>query len=470
VYLPRARIERATIGAATAWARGRGAPQSGRRSFCNWDEDSITMSVEAARACLTGAERSRVGWIALASTTLPFADRSNAGVAAAALGLREQCATHDFAASRRGATGALIAALDRANATDDALVLAADRRQTRPGSSQEIAYGHGAAALLVGQGSEIVAERLAHASVAQDFVDQYRAAGDDYDYALEERWIRDEGQLRFLPQSIRLALERAGVAAERIAHLVAPTPIRSSQSIARSAGLPERSVAADRFDACGDTGTPHPLLLLAECLERAAPGDLIVVTGFGQGADALLLRATDTVRSRRDGAVATVFEGGVTDPEYLRFLSHCGVVQMDWGKRAERDARTAQTVAWRRHRDIVGFVGGRCRSCDTVQYPRTRACVNPECRAFDTQDDQPLADTGGSVKTWTEDWLAYTRDPPLVYGNVAFDVGGNVFTEFTDTRPGDLAVGTRVRFVFRVKDIDAARGFHRYFWKATVAH
>ena len=471
MYLPRARIERTTIAAATAWARGRGSPQSGRRSFCNWDEDSITMSVEAARACLHGVERSRVGWVALASTTLPFADRSNAGVVSAALGLREQCATQDLAASRRGATGALIAALDRADATDDALVLAADRRLTRPGSSQETAYGHGAAALLVGRGGAgIVAERVAHASVAGDFVDLYRESGEDYDYALEERWVRDEGQLRFLPQAIRLALERAGATAERIAHLVAPTPARSSQSIARAAGLPERSIIADRFDACGDTGTPHPLLLLADSLERASPGDLVLVTGFGQGADALLLRATDAVRSGRDGGAAAVLNGGVSDPEYLRFLSHCGVVQMDWGKRAERDARTAQTVAWRRHRDIVGFVGGRCRRCDTVQYPRTRACVNPECRAFDTQDEQPLADTGGSVKTWTEDWLAYTRDPPLVYGNVAFDGGGNVFTEFTDTRPGDLAVGTRVRFVFRVKDVDAARGFHRYFWKATVAH
>jgi 3-hydroxy-3-methylglutaryl CoA synthase/uncharacterized OB-fold protein len=470
VYLPRARIERATIAAATAWARGRGAPSSGRRSFCNWDEDSITMSVEAARTCLTGIDRSRIGWLALASTTLPFADRSNAGVAAAALGLREQCATQDFAASRRGATGALIAALDRPQAEDDALVLAADRRLSRPGSNQETTYGHGAAALLVGRGSGIVAELVAHASVTGDFVDQYRASGEDYDYALEERWVRDEGQLRFLPQAIRLALERAGAAAEGVAHLVAPTPARSSQAIARAAGLPERAVVADRFDACGDTGTPHPLLLLADCLDRASAGDLIMITAFGQGADALLMRATGTAASGRNGGTAAAFDGGVSDPEYLRFLSHCGVVQMDWGKRAERDARTAQTVAWRRHRDIVGFVGGRCRRCDTAQYPRTRACVNPECRAFDTQDEHPLADTGGAVKTWTEDWLAYTRDPPLVYGNVGFDGGGNVFTEFTDTRPGDLAVGTRVRFVFRIKDVDAARGFHRYFWKATVAH
>ncbi len=468
-YLPRARIERATIAAATAWARGRGAAAAGRRTFCNWDEDSITMAVEAARGCLDGADRPRVGWVALASTTPPFADRSNAGLASAALGLREDCATLDFGSSRRSGTGALIASLERANRTDDALVMAADRRLARPGSPQEAGYGHGAACMLVGSGPGVAAERLAHASLASDFVDQYRETGDEFDYGLEERWVRDEGHLAFLPKVIHLALEHAGVDAKRVAHFIAPTPARGSQSIARAAGLPESCVVADRIDACGDTGTPHPLLLLAECLERASPGDLILVTGFGQGADAILLRATDSVRSARRGGVGAALEGGAADPDYLRFLSHCGIVEMDWGKRAERDARTAQTVAWRRHRDVTSFIGGRCRRCDTIQFPRTRACVNPECRAFDTQDEHPLADSGGSVKTYTEDWLAYSRDPPLVYGNVAFDGGGNIFTEFTDTRPGELGVGARVRFVFRVKDIDATRGFRRYFWKATVA-
>jgi uncharacterized OB-fold protein len=139
---------------------------------------------------------------------------------------------------------------------------------------------------------------------------------------------------------------------------------------------------------------------------------------------------------------------------------------MDWGMRAERDNRTAQPAAWRRHRDVTAFVGGRCRKCDTVQFPRARACVNPACREFDTQVPEPLAEKAGRIKTFTEDWLAVTRSPPHVYGNVELEGGGNVFIEFTDTRPGESSVGLPVRFVFRVKDYDILRGFHRYFWKA----
>jgi hypothetical protein len=33
----------------------------------------------------------------------------------------------------------------------------------------------------------------------------------------------------------------------------------------------------------------------------------------------------------------------------------------------------------------------------------------------------------------------------------------------------DLAVGKPMRMMFRIKDIDATRGFRRYFWKAAPA-
>ena len=49
-YVPRLRMDRASIAAAHAWAmpalRSLG---KGERSFCSWDEDSITMAVEAVR-------------------------------------------------------------------------------------------------------------------------------------------------------------------------------------------------------------------------------------------------------------------------------------------------------------------------------------------------------------------------------------------------------------------------------------
>lgn len=467
-YLPRSRIERAAIAAATGWASGmRGGKAAGRRSAGNWDEDSLTMAVEAARDCLVDVERASVGALAFASTTFPFDDRSNAGVVATALDLAETVRSADVAGTQRAGTTALGDALARARVDDgDALLVAADRRRTRPASAQEMAYGDGAAALLLGRGPALLAEFLASASVTADFVDHHRSTGEDYDYALEDRWVRDEGYLKLVPRAVASALARAGLAAGAVAHFVLQAPKRHAAATARACGIAAAAVADDLSAECGDTGAAHPLLMLAGTLERAAVGDVVLVAGFGQGCDALLFRVAAPARRK---PLSAALAAGAEDREYLRFLSNQGVIDVDFGMRAERDNRTAQSAAWRRHRDVTAFVGGRCRACGTVQFPKMPGCVNPECRALHTQDDHPLADSAGRVKTYTEDWLAYTRSPPLVYGNVALEDGGNVFIEFADTPQGALEVGAPTRFVFRIKDFDRLRGFRRYAWKATPA-
>ena len=93
--------------------------------------------------------------------------------------------------------------------------------------------------------------------------------------------------------------------------------------------------------------------------------------------------------------------------------------------------------------------------------------MNADCRALDRQVPHGFADSRGRVKTFTEDWQAYSARPPYVYGNVEFAEGGNLFMEFTDIEPGELQVNDALRFVYRIKDEDRMRGFRRYFWKAT---
>lgn len=465
-YLPRLRLERKAIAAATAFATGRRAGGArGTRSCCNWDEDALTMAVEAARDCLVGVAGEDVHSLCFASTTHPFADRSNAGVVATALNLPESLRVADAGGQQRAGTGALLAAFAQGTATTT-LVVAADRRLAKPASEQELTFGHGAAALLVGMGDDIAAELLGSASLQDDFVDHYRASDARFDYALEERWVRDEGYLKIVPRAMTAALSQAGIAATDIDMFILQGPARFAAAVAKAAGIRAEAIQGDLHAECGNVGTAHPLLQLGVALESATAGQTILVASFGQGSDALVLRATGKPALAGRGAAGALADGAV-DTDYVRFLSNCGVLDVDWGMRAERDNRTAQSTAWRKHEDVTGFVGGRCTQCGTVQFPRSRACVNPDCRAFDTQLPQPLSALTGTVKTYTEDWLAVTRSPPHVYGNVALQGGGNVFTEFADTPAGALAVGTSVRFVFRIKDIDAVRGFRRYSWKAT---
>ena len=70
-YIPRLRLQRSAILAANTWANaGLGANGKGERSMCNWDEDSVTMAVEAARDTLQDSERARIGALMIAGRRL----------------------------------------------------------------------------------------------------------------------------------------------------------------------------------------------------------------------------------------------------------------------------------------------------------------------------------------------------------------------------------------------------------------
>ncbi len=79
-YVPRLRLQRQAIVDAHKWADPALAGKAkGERSMCNWDEDAVTMGVEAARGCLDGSEAAP-DIVYFASTSAPFADRQNAGI------------------------------------------------------------------------------------------------------------------------------------------------------------------------------------------------------------------------------------------------------------------------------------------------------------------------------------------------------------------------------------------------------
>ncbi len=461
-YLPVLRLSRAAVAAAHAWALP-GLDAKGHRAMAAWDEDAVTLAVEAARDALTMAPGPVENAI-LASTSFPFADRLNAGILTTALDLEGRVRAQDAGGSQRAASTALITALGQGLPT---LVAAGEKRPTRPGGALELASADAGAAVTVGR-ERVLAEVLGVASETADFVDHYRDAEGDPDYVLEERWTRDAAVLAFVPQTVARALEAAGVSGGEIdiALLAFPTTALA-KAAAKALDLPGARVRDAFTGQIGQAGAAHPLLMLAEALETGRPGQTILLVAFGSGCDALVLRTTEALAQVRPlRPVAPQIAAGREETRYLRFLSFTGGVSYAWGIRSERDNRTAQTTAWRKSRDIYALVGGRCSQCGTVQFPRSRTCVNPNCRQMDTQEAYGLSNSIGRIKTFTEDWQAFTPDPPLRYGNVGFAEGGNALMEIADCPPEGLNIGQEVRFAFRVKDYDDRRGFRRYFWKA----
>jgi 3-hydroxy-3-methylglutaryl CoA synthase/uncharacterized OB-fold protein len=471
-YIPQRRLQRSAIYAANAWFAPdlRGAAK-GERAIAGWDEDAITMAVEAGRDALTGIDRASVGSVSLASTTLPFADRSNAGVVKEALNLDDAVSALDVTGSQRAGTSALLQALRGAAAGGGAqLCLAADVRKAPPASESELNFGDAAAALLVGSGAPIARFLGAHSETV-DFLDHYRATGVDFDYTWESRWIREEGYLKIAAGGLKAALRQFGVEPGEIAQCaIAVVAKGAAQAMAKKAGIDPDRVADTLLADVGDSGAGHPLLLLASALEKAQPGDRIVVVSFGQGVDVLLLEATPALADlpKRLGVSGSIARGR-SDDNYLRYLFHRGILPLDRGARAEFDQKQPSTTLYRNRKGVLGLVGGRCTKTGTVQFPKSMISVNPNEHTIGTQEDYPLADRPARIVTYTADRLTYTPDPPNYYGAVDFEGGGRITVEFADVDGFDIEVGVPMRMVFRIKAVDENRHFFRYFWKAAPA-
>ncbi|MBC6403633.1 MAG: 3-oxoacyl-ACP synthase [Hyphomonadaceae bacterium] len=463
-FVPSQALSRAAIADALGWIKPsiRGMARGARR-YADWDEDVLTMSVGACRRIVAAAHEAP-GQLCLASTTAPFLDRQNAGVIATALDLPETTRTFEFSGSQRAALSALISLSE---STQSALLVSSDKRPTRSGSPLEMLAGDAAAAVYL-DNRDVIAEIILTRSIQADFVDHYRTVGSRGDYTLEDRWFRDEGLLRIVPEVVKPLLADAGSGPSDISHFILAVPDPSMiRAVGKSLGIDAKNISDNLFGDCGHAGAAHPLLMLADVLDRARPGERILLCAFGQGCDAVLLRTTDRIWQKSERIpLADTLQRGRTHDNYMRLLVARDKLDMDWGMRAERDNRTAHSVAYTKSRDVYALVGGKCLTCGTPQFPKARRCVNPQCGALDTQTDYRFADLKAAVKTFTEDWLAFTRTPPLIYGNVSFNGGGNIFLEMTGFGPGEVEIGTPVRPEFRIKDIDKQRGFHRYFWKA----
>lgn len=475
-YLPRARLQRAAIAAANAWfAPGLKGLAKGEKCIRNWDEDSITMGVEAARDCLTGCDRGAVAQLMLASSTMPFDERQNSGVVANALQLRAALRAMDLAGGQRAGSTALITALEQGPAGGHTLIVGADARRAKAASMQEMHYGDGAASLLVGRGEPLARLVAAHSETV-DFVHQYRMHDRAHDYAWEERWVRDEGYLAIVPRAVAALLAKAGLDAGAVTHFCMPgTLSRIANAVAKRCGLKDDAVRDNLAAVCGDTGVAHPLLMLCHALEQAKAGDRILLAAFGEGCDALLFEVTPAIAS--SGSAQASARRGVKgalaarreDDNYLRYLAFNAALDIERGMRAEPDKPTQLSVLYRNRDMVQGLVGGKCRTCGTVQYPRQRYCVNPECNALDSQDDYSFAERSGTLMSYTADALTYSPDPPTYFGMLQFDGGGRMLLDFTEVDANSIDVGLAMRMVFRIKDADPLRGFVRYFWKATPA-
>jgi 3-hydroxy-3-methylglutaryl CoA synthase/uncharacterized OB-fold protein len=454
-YVPYRRLPRGAI------ARALGTPAvPGTRAVASYDEDTTTMGVEAARLALDGLPAALAPRTLLFATADPaYLDKTNASAIHAALGLDAAVGAYDVGGSTRSGVGAL--RLAGASATPTLVVLA-DLRTGLPGGVDERDGGDAAAAFVVAAGSDAeITHVLGRGASTLEFLDRWRLPGERSSHVWEERF----GEHAYVPlaqAAFADACKEAELAPDAIDHLIVTgAHARAVRTIARSLGTRPDALADDLTGVIGNTGTAHPGVVLASVLERAEPGQVVALVHAADGADAVVLRATDRIAGTRPRrTVAAQVEAGSTDLPYETFLTWRGFLDREPPRRPDPTAPAAppslRSEAWK-----YGFTGSRCEQCGERHLPPARVCAS--CGAVDRMQEERMADVPATVATYTVDRLAFTPSPPLVAAVLDFDGGGRFRCELTDLDPAAVQIGDRVEMTFR--RVATAQGVHNYFWK-----
>jgi hydroxymethylglutaryl-CoA synthase len=443
-YLPRHRLQHHELGTALGTRGGRGA-----RVLAAYDEDSTTMAVEAARHLVDS--NAPPPTLCFATTTPPYLDKTNASAIHAALDLGHEGLAVDVAGSPRSATGAL-----RLAAATDGLAILADMRTGLPASADERDGADGAVAFRFGPAEEAAAEIVGEASTTAEFLDRWRIPGDIASQQWEERFGL-EIYLPLIKDAAARARAIAGV--EGTDHVVVSSPhARAAATAAKELGGPpdDESTLTLGYAGAADAG-----LRLAAVLDRAEPGQTILLLNAADGCDATVLRVREPIARARCGVPVRAQAGAGRDVAYATYLTWRGLLHREPPRRPEPERPagppSARSEAWK-----FAFVGSACKECGQVHVPPRRVCVN--CRSVDRMQRRALADKPGTVATYTVDRLAFSPSPPVIDAVVDFDGGGRCTLEITDAAPDEIDIGTRLELTFR--RLYTVEGVHNYFWKA----
>ncbi len=454
-YVPRYRLPREVI------AREWGQPSmGGEKAVANHDEDSLTLAVNAAVNAVPDAAPGGLDAVFFASTTSPYREKQAAATVAAVLDTGANVRTADFTDSLRSGTAALLAGVDAVRAgARRVLVCAGDCRLGEPDTLAEQNCGDAGAAIVLGSEGEL-ATVVGSFSVTQEFLGTWRTESQDFLHSFPGGFETKFGYAPSVIAAVKGVLQQTGTKPEQIAAalIAAPNP-RAIGAVAKAVGIdPKKQIHDTLWTMLGDLGTTLPLVLLAGALERAKPGDLIVLAGYGDGGDAILLRTSDAITAYQ---TASSFFSQVERKRLLSSYGKYARFRKLFRKETTSEDLSTPVVLVRDSQTVLPLYGGRCPRCHTVQFPRHRVCI--ECGHREGLEWHKLT-RRGTVFTFTNDYLCESPDSPVTHAVVELEGGGRVYVQMTDCDPEQVEIDMPVELTFR--KYHEGSGINNYFWKA----
>jgi len=309
-FVPRNRIKSEEI--ARQWGKD---PETIRRgllleekSVPGIDEDTITISVAAARSALdrAGIDPQKIGAVYIGSESHPYAVKPSGTVVADALGIGPEVHVADFEFACKAGTEAMFVAygLVEAGKVEYALGIGADTSQGAPNDALEFSASAGGAAFIFGTRSTL-ADVVDTYSYTSDTPDFWRREGEFYPRH-GGRFTGEPAYFKHVLAASRGMLEKTGLKAADFRYAVFHMPNgKFPLAAGKQLGFKKEQLETGWVvNTMGNTYSGSSPTGLAAILDVAEPDDLILITSFGSGAgsDSFVLRATAELPKRRGHA------------------------------------------------------------------------------------------------------------------------------------------------------------------------
>jgi 3-hydroxy-3-methylglutaryl CoA synthase len=463
VYIPVWRMQREMIACAEGiFSAG------GERSVAGFDEDSVSMAVEAGLDCLGVIDPKEIDALYFATISPALAQKQSASFIAMGLDLREDIATYDITDSQRASTLALKAAYDavKSGSIKNALVVTADRRPTAPKSMMEQLYGDGAAAILIGNGKP-VALIFDIVNLYEPVLGMWRRDYDEFPVTFDQRIDKRKGIMTIVPETVAALLSKNKLEAMDVAKFaIGITDPGSYIELARLMKVDLLKQLVDPLvTTIGMTGTPHCLILLASALENAGPNDKIVCVNYSDGCDAMLINTTDEITKVKPVRKITDYiQSKKMVASYGRFRD---MVEAGEKKSLRKQGVPSLIQYWRDKKWGVRRYGMRCNKCGTLKYPIDVCCI--KCDAKDDHTDVKIS-RKGKVFTYAHDMLLGPGSTPADGFNFTtrtvlnMDDGFRMAVEMTDNTQQEVDINMPVELTFRL--LHEKGDFPCYGWRS----
>ncbi len=334
-YIPKYRIQNQEI--ARIWQNGQLFEENMvyptpilQKSVAARDEDSVTMSIEAAKRALrrAGINPKELRAILMGSESNPYAVKTAGVTIAAAIGGPQDilAATYEFACKAGTEAMETSIALVGSGMAKYAMAIGADTAQGKPGDALEYTAASGAVAYIFGEykKGEAIAKVEATYSYAKDVPDFWRRGRSPYpEHA--QRFTGEPAYFELVLGAARGIMDDLNLTPKDFDYAIFHQPnYKFPLKAAKILGFTDEQIKPGVLSRIiGNTYSGSSIMGFAATLDVAKPGDRILVVsyGSGSGSDAMIYTVDEGILEKRPKAptVMEIIQNGKYEIDYAMY-------------------------------------------------------------------------------------------------------------------------------------------------------